>query len=101
MSRLCGGKFIDKNDDEDMPATLIFHVADVDIEKIKDYMLNNRDEFHSETRFDLIDNSVILGCSGFFTAIKTAELVSDTRTLKEAMRWHRRRKWTKCLESRQ
>ena len=74
LSKLCGGKFIDKNDDEDMPATLIFHVADVDIEKIKDYMLNNRDEFHSETRFDLLDNSVLLGCSGFFSTIKKAEL---------------------------
>lgn len=57
-----------------MPGALIFHVKGVDISLIKIYMKENKAEFHYETLFDLLEQTPVLGCSGFFSMIKAASL---------------------------
>jgi hypothetical protein len=49
-----------------MPATLIFEVRGVDIQRICEYMQNNKDDFHDETLFDELKTSQAIGVSGFF-----------------------------------
>ena len=57
-----------------MPATLIFEVDRVKIDRAIDYALANREQFHHETLFDHLKQSPAPGLSGFFDLWREADL---------------------------
>lgn len=56
------------------PATLIFKVRNINFKALLRYMFKHMDDFHDETRFDLLKKSPAPGVSGFFRLWKMARL---------------------------
>ncbi|MCE1248976.1 MAG: FAD-dependent oxidoreductase [Firmicutes bacterium] len=71
---MAGNDFEMGRDGYAMPATLIFKVRNVNFKPILRYMWKHMDDFHDETRFDLLKSSPALGVSGFFRLWKMANL---------------------------
>jgi hypothetical protein len=63
-----------KEDGAHQPMTLMFRVANVDLNAVKAYMKANPEEFHHQTKFDDLDKAPILGVSGFFKLWRDANL---------------------------
>lgn len=74
LAATAGNSFERGRDGRTQPATLIFKVRNVDIKKAVKYALNNREDFHDETHFDLLETSPTPGLSGFFTLWRNAKL---------------------------
>jgi len=74
LSLLAGCNYIDDAGGSFMPATLIFSVREVNLDKTIKYVLDNPEEFHGRTKFLLLSSSVAPGFSGFFSLWKNAGL---------------------------
>lgn len=74
LSELAGAFLLPKENGENMPYTLIFNIAGVELERVKQYMLANREEFHYETLWEQLQDSPAIGVSGFFSLWKEANL---------------------------
>ena len=74
LGESAGAELLPMNDDTKMPMTLIFNMGNVDISEVLKYIDKNKDEFHHETLWDEIQNSKIIGVSGFFSLWKSAKL---------------------------
>jgi hypothetical protein len=61
-------------DGQVMPATLIFSVRDVSLDRVFEYVEKNPGEFHGETLFDHVRKSAAAGVSGFFSLWRDARL---------------------------
>lgn len=63
-----------KEDGAHQPMTLMFRVANVDLDQVRAYMKAHPQEFHHQTKFEDLDRAPILGVSGFFTLWKEGNL---------------------------
>ncbi len=57
-----------------MPATLMFRVGNVNLQRTIKYALKNPNQFHPTTLFSLMEDSKYVGFSGFFDLVKNKKL---------------------------
>ena len=74
LSARAGNDFESGQKGKVQPVTLVFKVRNVDIGKIKETVVRNRENFHFETLFEDIGKSSCIGISGFFHEWNRAKL---------------------------
>ncbi len=74
LAHLAGNSFDSGRDGKTQPVTLIFKVRNVNFKPVFRYVWKHMDDFHFQTRFDILKDSPAPGFSGFFRLWKLAGL---------------------------
>lgn len=63
----------ENNNGQVQPCSMLFSMANVDFEKVREYMLAHPEEFHFRTDFDLLKTELPNSVSGFFSLWKQTQ----------------------------
>jgi hypothetical protein len=76
VAHLAGAPCLSGRDSDSLtqPMTMKFRMRGVDLDKVKQYMLEHRDEFYRKTPFDELEQLPLSGVLGFYKHWKEADL---------------------------